>query len=249
MLRRIALAFGLFVGAGAHAGGTSHHWSYQGRTGPSHWADLNSKFAACGTGMAQSPINIRTDAAQTQNLPPLKFDYRPTPLHIIDNGHSIQVDVDPGNWLRIGTHSYELVQFHFHRPSEEWINGKAADMVAHLVHRDASRKLAVVAVLLNAGKPNAMVETLWNHVPGATGHPAYFKGVLINPSALLPPKLSYFTYMGSLTTPPCSEGVRWFILRSASSLSKAQIMAFAAHYRNDARPIQWLNGRRVFATN
>ena len=225
-----------------------HHWSYSGEGGPSHWAELDAANVACGTGKSQSPIDIRLREVHREGLPALSFHYRPTPLHIIDNGHSIQVDVEPGSFLRIGEKSYQLVQFHFHHPSEERINGKAAEMVAHLVHRDSEGALAVVAVLLNRGQANDMVETLWKHLPKQKEHELDFSAVKIDPAKLLPADHSYFTYTGSLTTPPCTEGVRWIVLKSPSSLSKGEIATFAAHYPNDARPVQKLNGRKVVAT-
>jgi len=251
MRRLLFVAVGLTIigSATALGGGVSHHWSYAGQSGPSHWAELDPAFAACSTGKTQSPIDIRTRDILGQKLPGLVFDYRPGPLHIIDNGHSIQVNVDPGSSLRIGDKNYQLVQFHFHHPSEERINGQAADMVAHLVHRDSGGKLAVVAILLNAGQPNPTVDAIWSHIPTQKEHEADFKNVRINPAALLPTNRGYFTYTGSLTTPPCSEGVRWIVLKSPSTLSKAEIAIFAAHYPNDARPVQKLNGRKILATN
>ncbi len=250
MRRRTAIAI-TFAGASAMALASepSHHWSYAGRSGPSHWAELDPKFAACGRGKAQSPIDIRVREVRGIRLPALVFDYKSASLHIIDNGHSVQVDVDPGSWLRIGDESYQLIQFHFHHPSEERIDGKAAEMVAHLVHRDSKGRLAVVAVLLNTGEANPTVEALWSHLPKQKDHRADVKDVLVNASALLPEDHGYFTYTGSLTTPPCSEGVRWIVLKSSATLSKEQIATFAALYPDDARPIQELNGRQVLATN
>jgi len=251
MMQQIAvLAAGVMVvvAGSMPALAETHHWSYSGESGPSHWAELDAKNKACGLGKSQSPIDILTQDVHQQGLPTLEFHYRTTPLHLIDNGHSIQVNVDPGSTLRIGGKSYELVQFHFHHPSEERINGKGSEMVAHLVHRDSAGALAVVAVLLDAGKPNATVETLWSHLPKQKKHVMDFQGVRIDPASLLPADRSYFTYTGSLTTPPCSEGVRWFVLKSPSTLSKSEIATFAAHYPNDARPLQKLNGREVLAT-
>jgi carbonic anhydrase len=235
--------------AGALARPASHHWSYAGQSGPSHWEQLDSKFAACGTGKNQSPIDIRTRDVHGQGLPALVFNYKAGPLHIVDNGHSIQVNVEPGSSLRVGDKTYQLVQFHFHHPSEERINGKTSDMVTHLVHRDSNGKLAVVAVLLNTGKANPTIDALWSHLPKEKEHEADFKDVRINAAALLPANHGYFTYTGSLTTPPCSEGVRWIVLKSPSSLSKDEIATFAAAYPNNARPVQSLNGREVLATN
>src|SRR3954452_43258 len=171
-----------------------HHWSYSGEGGPSHWAELDTKNAACGKGTSQSPVNIRTRDVHRGRLPELEFHYRPTPLHIIDNGHSIQVDVEPGSSLKVGDKSYQLVQFHFHHPSEERINGQSAEMVAHLVHRDSEGKLAVVAVLLTAGQPNATVEALWSHLPRQKEHEIDYRDVQINPAGLLPMDRRYFTY-------------------------------------------------------
>ncbi|MCH8614851.1 carbonic anhydrase family protein [Sphingomonas sp. SM33] len=225
-----------------------HHWSYSGEGGPSHWAELDTKNAACGEGKSQSPVNIRIQDVRRTQLPKLMFNYRTTSLHIIDNGHSVQINVEPGSVLKVGDMSYQLLQLHFHHPSEELINGKRSEMVAHLVHRGTEGKLAVVAVLLRAGQPNSTVEALWNHLPKQKEREAYFKDVLINPAGLLPMDRSYFTYTGSLTTPPCSEGVRWLVLRSPSTLSKHEIAVFSKLYPNDARPVQKLNGRQVLGT-
>lgn len=225
-----------------------HHWSYSGEGGPSHWAQLDARNAACGAGKSQSPVDIRTQSVRRTPLPKLVFNYRAAPLHIIDNGHSIQIDVEPGSSLKVGDDSYELIQFHFHHPSEELIDGKRSEMVAHLVHRNSEGGLAVVAVLLRAGQPNSTVEALWSHLPRQKEHEADFKDILINPAGLLPMDRSYFTYTGSLTTPPCTEGVRWLVLRSPLTLSKQEIAVFAKLYPNDARPVQKLNGRKVLGT-
>ena len=251
MQRDIAIVLGLIVAASAtaFAGTASHHWSYAGESGPSHWAELDSGFAACGSGKAQSPIDIRTRHLHGESLPPLVFDYRPSPLHVIDNGHSIQVDVDPGSLLRVGNDTYKLVQFHFHHPSEERIDGKAAQMDVHLVHRDSEGRLAVVAVLLEIGDENQALDVVWDHLPKDKDRKTDFEDVRVDPAALLPTNRGYFTYTGSLTTPPCSEGVRWIVLKSPSTLSKAEIATFATRYPNDARPVQKLNGRQVFVTN
>jgi carbonic anhydrase len=239
------------VGVSAHlpamASGASHHWSYSGYSGPSHWAQLDSHFATCGMGKAQSPIDIQTHAVQPAALPPLVFRYQPSALHIVDNGHTIQVNYDPGSALLVGGKRYELVQFHFHRPSEEKIDGKAFDMVAHLVHRDAKGALAVVAVPLGSGRANALVETLWKNLPKKEQETSR-KDVRINAASLLPEARGYYTYSGSLTTPPCAQGVRWLVLKSRSTLSSHEIATFAARYPNNARPTQLLNGRHVLSS-
>jgi carbonic anhydrase len=228
--------------------GGEQHWTYSGADGPTHWSQLNAEYKLCGTGKTQSPVNIRTRAVYRGETPPLAFDYRPSPLTIVDNGHTIQVDYKPGSTLVIGGDRYQLVQFHFHHPSEEEINGKRSDMVAHLVHKDSAGRLAVVAILLKTGHVNPLLASLWEHMPKAGDHDPATGGPEIDISKLLPPDHAYFNYSGSLTTPPCSEGVRWFVLRTPVDISRAQLKTFAARYPNNARPVQKLNGRHVIAS-
>jgi len=224
--------------AGA-AGEAAHHWTYTGTNGPAHWAET------CAVGRMQSPIDIRARLATHEKLPRLAFSYTSTRLHIIDNGHSVQVDVDKGSTLAVGGVRFPLVQFHFHKPSEEAIDGRRSAMVAHLVHRDAHGNLAVVAVLLREGAANSLVATLWQDLPKHKGHETSPPGVTIDPAQLLPADRSYFSYVGSLTTPPCTEGVRWFVLKSPVSLSSAEISTFAKLYPSNARPLQPLSGRQI----
>jgi carbonic anhydrase len=226
-----------------------HHWSYQGGSGPAKWSALEPEFKTCGIGKTQSPIDIRDDATQKAQLQPIAFDYKPAPLHIIDNGHTVQVNYAPGSFITVQDHRYELQQFHFHKPSEEKINGKASDMVAHLVHKDSDGKLAVVAVLLKSGSPNALIATLWKNLPKEKNKEVDVPAVEINAADLLPAdKAAYYTFTGSLTTPPCSEDVTWFVLKAPSSISKDEIARFARVYPMNARPTQPLNGREVRAT-
>ena len=231
-----------------HAEG-EHHWSYGGETGPAHWAAIESDFGACGIGKTQSPIDIRDSVAKKAALPEIVFDYKPSPLKIIDNGHTIQVDYAPGSFITVQDKRYELVQFHFHKPSEEKINGKSADMVAHLVHKSADGNLAVVAVLLKAGQSNGLVETLWKNIPSKKEGETAVAGIEINAADLLPAtRAAYYTFTGSLTTPPCSEGVTWFVLKSPTPVSNAEVARFARLYPMNARPTQPLNGREIRAT-
>lgn len=220
----------------------THHWSYSGNEGPGHWGGL------CRSGKAQSPIDIRTAAAKLETLPALSFDYRPGPLHIVNNGHSVQVDVEPGSSLTIGPDRYSLVQFHFHKPSEEAIDGRHYAMVAHLVHRDAAGRIAVVAVLLKAGAENPLIDKLWRNIPSQKGREASLDAVTISPGQLLPASRAYFTYQGSLTTPPCTEGVRWIVLKTPNSVSVSQIVGFGKFYPMNARPVQPTNEREVEAS-
>jgi carbonic anhydrase len=226
-----------------------HHWSYQGATGPSHWAAMEHEYSTCGLGKTQSPIDIKDSAAKTSDLPAIAFDYKPSPLKIVDNGHTVQVMYAPGSSITVAGKQYELVQFHFHKPSEEKINGKPSDMVVHLVHRDSDGKLAVVAVLLQAGSANPLIETLWKNVPKEKEKEQAVSGVEVNAAQLLPAnKAAYYTFVGSLTTPPCSEGVTWFVLKAPTTISKDELASFGKLYAMNARPTQPLNGREIRVT-
>lgn len=241
----LALAAGLaFTAASAHAQWRTP-WSYSGTRGPAHWASLDPEYAACG-GKQQSPIDIRV--ATKANLPPLKFDFRNGPLEIVNNGYTaVRVDYARGNGnsLLVGDTRYELTQFHFHHPSEEEIHGRAYAMVIHFMFRSNDGKVAGVAVLVHAGRSNPTVARLWKYMPRSAGNPHTIPGVEINPASLLPRDMAYYKYMGSITAPPCTEGVTWFVLKTPVSVSPAQIAAFAKFYRHDVRPVQPLDGRVV----
>lgn len=221
----------------------SAHWGYEGAGGPSHWADLNPEFALCGSGHHQSPIDIRNP--QKADLPPLQMDYKPSPLHIIDNGHTVMINYAPGSFLRVGDKQYELKQFHFHRPSEELIDGQSYDMSLHLVHADRQGNLAVVAILLQSGTENALVQELWSDLPKEKEQEEDLDNVQINVKALLPSDLRYYTFPGSLTTPPCTENVTWFVLAQPVTVSAAEIQRFEKLYRHNARPTEPLFDRVV----
>ncbi|MBC7416319.1 MAG: carbonic anhydrase family protein [Herminiimonas sp.] len=222
------------------------HWSYGGEEGPIRWADMSPEWAACGSGNRQSPIDIRSGIKV--DLEPIGFDYKPTGFSVIDNGHTIQVNLGAGNHITVGSRMFELVQFHFHRPSEERINGRAFDMVAHLVHRDANGKLAVVAVLIERGAGRKLVQTVWNNMPLEKNEAVTPAGAL-DMNDILPAKREYFTYMGSLTTPPCSEGVLWLVMKEPVSISQEQIDIFARMYQMNARPIQATAARLIKESN
>jgi carbonic anhydrase len=220
-----------------------HVWDYSGSQGPSHWGDLKPEFAACREGHRQSPIDIRSP--QRVDLPAIEFDYRPSPLHIVDNGHTIMINYAPGSFIRVGGKQYELKQFHFHRPGEEEISGHAFEMEAHLVHADSDGNLAVVAVLLNKGSDNSLIHELWNDLPKEKEKEEVLENVHIDVAQLLPVSRGYYTFPGSLTTPPCSENVNWFVLKQPVTISGDEIEKFSHLYRNDARPTQPLDGRVV----
>ena len=222
------------------------HWAYDGSAGPAAWSTLKPEFAKCSSGTRQSPIDIQ-DGIRV-DLEPVQFDYKPSAFRVLDNGHTVQVNVAPGNTIDVGGRRFELVQFHFHRPSEERIDGKQFDMVAHLVHKDLDGRLAVVAVLLERGSAQALVQSVWNNLPLEKGEEQVARGTL-NVADLLPADRSYFTYMGSLTTPPCSEGVLWMVMKTPMPLSDAQIGIFAHLYPMNARPIQASAGRLIKQSN
>jgi carbonic anhydrase len=220
-----------------------HSWDYGDVLGPSHWGELQPNFATCKNGHHQSPIDIRNPKKTV--LPPIHFEYKPSPLHIIDNGHTVMVNYSPGSFISVGDKRYTLKQFHFHRPSEEEINGKAFDMTVHLVHADDDGNLAVVAVLLHEGEDGPLMHELWNHLPKEKDKEESFDSVQINLSQILPPDRGYYTFTGSLTTPPCREGVRWFVLKHPATISAEEIERFSQLYRDNARPTQPLYDRVV----
>jgi carbonic anhydrase len=219
------------------------HWAYEGKEGPKEWGKLDSSYAACSIGHTQSPIDIK-DAKKT-DLAALKFDYHSVALNIIDNGHTIQVNYAPGSTLTVGDKTYTLKQFHFHHPSEEYVANKGFPLVAHLVHADANGNLAVVAVLFKEGTTNPLVDMLWKNIPSEKEKAQDIPSVSIQVQDLLPSDLGYFTYAGSLTTPPCSEGVTWYVLKGHTTISPEQVADFAKIYPKNARPIQPTNGREV----
>jgi len=230
-----------FVGASQE----SHppHWGYSGSEAPKRWGKLDPAYSACALGRAQSPINITHPVLA--DLPTLKLDYKATPLNIIDNGHTIQVNLAPGSTLTVGDKTYDLLQFHFHHPSEEYVNGKNVPLGAHLVHKDSEGHLAVVAVLFQEGNANPLIDTLWKNIPAEKEKAVDVPSVSIQVVDLLPTERGYFTYAGSLTTPPCSEAVTWYVLKSHSSVSPEQVARIAKIYPNNARPIQPANGRKI----
>ncbi|MEJ6006467.1 carbonic anhydrase family protein [Paucibacter sp. AS339] len=222
------------------------HWGYAGEGAPERWAELSPENRQCAIGTRQSPIDIREGIRV--DLEKIQFDYRPSGFAVLDNGHTIQVNVAQGNALTVMGRRFDLLQFHFHRPSEERINGRQFDMVAHLVHKDPDGKLAVVAVLLERGRDQPLIQTIWNNLPLEKGEALPAPG-FVDLSQLLPSDRAYYTYMGSLTTPPCSEGVLWMVMRSPVQLSANQITIFSRLYPMNARPIQAGSGRLIKESN
>jgi len=226
------------------------NWGYAGATGPAKWATLSKEFKACKAGeeSKQSPIDIPDAKARKGDLPGLLFNYKAAPLKVVDNGHTIEVIYPSGSFVSIDGKHYELQQFHFHKPAEEKIDGKGHEMDAHLVHKGPDGKLMVIAVLLDAGKENKTIKAIWDNLPKEKGKEVTVDAVKINPIDLLPTDKGYYTYAGSLTTPPCSEQVTWYVLKSPVQISSDEISRFGRIYPNNARPIQPFNDRDIMGT-
>jgi carbonic anhydrase len=248
--------------------------------GPSHWGELG--YPICGSGMNQSPVNIDTQAVRPQPGPALQIVYQESPLGIENLGHTVEIEMPSGviDTLQIGSDSYQLVQYHFHAPSEHSVDGRLADVEAHLVHTTASGATAVLGVLYSVGNsPNPLLDKILRSAPTTADDEV--EGGEANPAALfaglggappVPAQLpssgisradlaseqasieSFYFYDGSLTTPGCTEGVRWFVLTDVGQVSRAAVDAFHhvislfpdnAGYPNNVRPVQPLNGRVI----
>jgi carbonic anhydrase len=233
--------------APVYADGPPPAWSYGGSTGPAHWGSEDPAYASCGVGQRQSPIDIKK--AEPADLPPLEFAYQPIPLVVTDTGFTMQVNVPPGSGgITVGKDHYELVQFHFHRPSEEKIRGQRYALVVHLVHKSADGKLAVVAVLFSSGKGNPLLKQVLENMPAPGEKQKALAGATLDLAQLLPSARGYYTFEGSLTIPPCSEGVRWFVLKRIMQAKRGQILLFATRYADNARPTQPSHGREIQQT-
>jgi carbonic anhydrase len=225
-------------------GGAAAEWSYEGNAGPDHWAELSPDYALCGEGQEQSPIDIAGNIPAAGE-PPLEIDYHTAPLVIFNNGHTIEVEYHEGSTLTVLGETWEVQQFHFHAHSEHTVDGAARPLELHIVHRDEAGRLAVVGVFIERGAHNAALALVFDHLPAVEGEPEEIEGVEINVADLLPVDLAAWRYDGSLTTPPCSEGVRWHVLRDPIEASAEQIDAFAVIFDNNFRPVQPLNDRPI----
>lgn len=230
-------------GGNAHAG--EPHWSYEGDTGPQNWGKLKPEFSTCATGKRQSPINIEESATLHGPAEPLLFNYTPSTGSVVNNDHSIQVDVQGNNTLAVRGSVYKLVQLHFHTPSEEQLNYRHSAMVTHLVHKNAEGQLAVVAVLMDPGTANPVINTVWTYMPLDINDRVRLPADSIDLNDLLPKDPRYYQFMGSLTTPPCTEGVLWLVFKQTVQVSKDQIHLFQQLYPGNARPVQPVNNRAI----
>jgi carbonic anhydrase len=221
------------------------HWSYEGEAGPQAWGKLKPEFSTCASGKRQSPVHIEDSGTLQGPAEPLQFNYKPSSATVVNNGHTIQVDMSGDNSITVRGATYQLLQFHFHNPSEERVNFKSFAMVAHLVHKNAEGQLAVVAVLLDPGVTNALINKVWTYMPLEVGDRVRTPADLIDLNELLPQDRRYYQFMGSLTTPPCSEGVLWMVLKEPRPVSREQLKLFSQLFPHNARPVQPLNGRVV----
>jgi carbonic anhydrase len=243
--RGVLSALLLIAGIGTGWAAEEHapsHWGYEGEESAAHWGMRSSAYMACEAGSHQSPINISMPRhAQEQER--LVFHYQSTGVRALDNGHTIQVNVPSGNDLFLNGRTYHLNQFHFHDPSEHRIDGRTYPMEIHLVHRDPKGHVVVIGVLVETGSPSESLEDLWGMLPTRADEQSSEHA--FNPRTLLPSSSHHFSYHGSLTTPPCTEGVQWIVLRDPISMSAQQIAQFVSIIGKNARPVQPLHGRRV----
>jgi carbonic anhydrase len=231
---------------------TEPHWSYEAAEGPAAWGKLSPKWAVCGSGKSQSPIDI--DKTSKSDLPALKAEFRPAELKIVhhehtadvvNTGHSIQVNYTEGDKLKLGSEEFELLQYHFHSPSEHTVAGKHFPMEMHMVHKAANGDLAVVGVFVEEGAANAAFEPVWANLPKSKSVEYHLEHVKVDVNKLLPAKTTSYRYTGSLTTPPCSENVKWIVMSTPIQLSAAQIESFRSIMKGNNRPPQPANGRKV----
>lgn len=218
------------------------HWGYTGDIGPEYWGELNPEYILCKTGESQSPINI--DQVNELDLANIDFSYQPSPLTIVNNGHTVEVVYAEGSSIELDGERYNLEQFHFHSPSEHEVDDQLAVLELHLVHKTESGKIAVVGILFKEGAENAALGPVWAHLPTEPGAAQTFAAE-IDAATLLPADHTSFRYAGSLTTPPCSEGVSWLVMTEAEEISPEQLSQFTAIYDGNNRPVQPLNGREI----
>ncbi len=245
--RALALARGEVLpeehGKDGHGGEV--HWAYEGENGPQAWGKLKPEFNLCALGKRQSPIAIQDAITLQGPAEAVQFHYTPSTGTVVNNGHTIQVNLEGDNSITVRNSTYKLLQFHFHTPSEEMVNAKRYAMVAHLVHKNEAGQLAVVAVLLEVGEPNPLVNTVWTYMPLDTNDQVRMPDGVVDMNEILPADQRYYQYFGSLTTPPCTEGVLWMVIKQPLRISPEQFRLFSQQFPFNARPVQAVNGRPV----
>lgn len=219
------------------------HWGYTGAFGPQFWGNLDTKFSMCKDGKEQSPINLVWSKPKASGSS-IALAYKETKLNIVDNGHTIKFNVDAGSMLSYNGMNYELKEFHFHSESEHQLSGKSFPLEMQLVHTDASGKMAIIGVFFKEGKENPMFKNLFAKVPAEKNKLMSDASFIYTASVLMPAKLHHYAYLGSMTKPPCTEGVSWIVLNTPVEVSKAQIDKFKALYSKNNRPVQPTNGRQ-----
>jgi carbonic anhydrase len=224
--------------------GSGTEWSYEGTNGAEYWGDLDPAYSTCKTGSNQSPVDI-TEKTKSE-LEDLNIYYSSSPKEILNNGHTIQINIQPGSYFEVDGVNFELLQYHFHTPSENRVDGKVYPLEMHLVHSDPQGNLAVIGVFFEYGDSNESLVSLWANMPTHLGDVNSLESVASNINQLLPDGSDYYRFSGSLTTPPCSEGVRWFVMKDALEASQQQVEEFlhTIHHENN-RPVQPLNGRVI----
>lgn len=246
-LSLLACGLALPAIAGEKSGGHASHWAYQGKQGPANWGELNPEFQTCKIGKMQTPVDLAgttlAQASGTTGTP--ATEYGSVPLKIVNDGHTIQVNVAPGNFMTAGGKRFEFLQFHFHTPSEHTVNGKPYPMEVHLVHKDVEGKLGVLGIFLQTGTSSAALQSIWNNLPKKINREFHVQDVDFDLNALLPTGTDLYTYNGSLTTPPCSEGVQWFVLAQPIEISAQNVKQFVKLLGHNAKPVQPLNGRNI----
>jgi carbonic anhydrase len=235
------------VAAGKISAQSTAPWDYEGKRGALNWGKLDPEYKTCSKGREQSPLDIH-GAHLNKALQPIEFHYIAGAVKLENDGHTVVAYVDPGSYMVAGGVRYELVAFDFHHPSEVTVKGKFSDMEVHLIHKSADGKVAVVAVRLveDVSNPSPVLATLWPHLPTKAGTSEKV-AEMVNPGGFLPADRGYWTYEGSLTTPPCTEGVRWLVFEQELSLSRDQLRAFAALYKVNTRPAQDAHSRHIEA--
>ena len=218
------------------------HWAYDGEHGPKHWGELSPDFVQCRVGVNQSPIDI-VDTVEAE-LPPLVFDYKSNAVNLVNNGHTAQINVEPGSFMRVEGEEFQLLQLHIHVPSEHWVNGEQFMLEAHYVHQSAAGELAVIGILYNEGEDLPKLAQFMEVIPEEVGKPVLFE-IALDDLPLLQMNRDYYRYNGSLTTPPCSEGVRWYVMKQVKTISRKRRDRFNELIGDDARGPQPINARPV----
>lgn len=223
---------------------TTPHWAYEGEGGPENWGKLDPKFEVCAKGTHQSPIDLKSGSKS--RLEPIEFFYKPSRIHIENNGHTMQVNFDSGSFIRIGNHKYDLLQFHYHSPSEHLTNEKNYPLEIHFVHKSQKGELAVLGVFVKEGHANGAYRKFLEHLPKKAQEKFDGKKTeVVNADNLLPSTKTLFRYDGSLTTPPCSEGVLWNVFHEPIEMSAEQIDRLRSFYAKNARPVQDPHQREI----